>query len=241
MIPEDLSELVSNPRLIPGIHNYCDRWCERCPRTLRCSVFEIEQRNAAQQPSSDQENQSFWKAIEDSLALALQMLEQRLQAEGIELTDELLRQSDRDLEQSANRAANARCVQLARQYARLASQALEQFDRQRSQCKPLGIDFPKPHAEALEIVSWYQSFLYTKLRRATESAQDEIGLDDANGSAKVALVAADRSLSAWGQLLNAYPEHQDAIFPLLTLLQKITSEAEASFPQARDFKRPGLD
>ncbi len=27
---------------IPGIHNYCDRWCERCPFSSRCRAFAIE-------------------------------------------------------------------------------------------------------------------------------------------------------------------------------------------------------
>ena len=27
---------------ISGIHNYCDRWCERCQFTNRCSVFADE-------------------------------------------------------------------------------------------------------------------------------------------------------------------------------------------------------
>ena len=26
---------------IPGIFNYCDRWCERCPLTARCSVYAM--------------------------------------------------------------------------------------------------------------------------------------------------------------------------------------------------------
>jgi hypothetical protein len=27
---------------IPGVYNYCDRWCERCPFTGRCRVFADE-------------------------------------------------------------------------------------------------------------------------------------------------------------------------------------------------------
>ena len=27
---------------IPSIHNYCDRWCERCPFTSRCRAYAIE-------------------------------------------------------------------------------------------------------------------------------------------------------------------------------------------------------
>ena len=32
-----------NPKFIPGIFNYCDRWCERCAFTARCRTFAMEQ------------------------------------------------------------------------------------------------------------------------------------------------------------------------------------------------------
>ena len=28
--------------LITGIHNYCDRWCERCPFTTQCGSYALE-------------------------------------------------------------------------------------------------------------------------------------------------------------------------------------------------------
>ncbi len=30
----------NNKNNISGIHNYCDRWCERCAFTTRCAAFE---------------------------------------------------------------------------------------------------------------------------------------------------------------------------------------------------------
>jgi predicted protein tyrosine phosphatase len=33
-----LLKLASDPKFIPGIYNYCDRWCERCPFTSRCLI-----------------------------------------------------------------------------------------------------------------------------------------------------------------------------------------------------------
>ena len=37
---------------ILGIFNYCDRWCERCTLSGRCSVFAEEQRMVFGAPSS---------------------------------------------------------------------------------------------------------------------------------------------------------------------------------------------
>ena len=41
-----LKELACDPRFISGIHNYCDRWCERCPLTSRCLGYAVEQQDA---------------------------------------------------------------------------------------------------------------------------------------------------------------------------------------------------
>jgi len=35
----------SNLKFISGIHNYCDRWCERCHFTERCEVYAAEEAN----------------------------------------------------------------------------------------------------------------------------------------------------------------------------------------------------
>ena len=64
---------------------------------------------------------------------------------------------------------------------------------------------------------------------------------DANGSAKVALVAIDRSLAAWRALQLSLPEKSETIKPMLIDLDALRSAVEARFPRARDFIRPGLD
>lgn len=43
-----LSRLVEDKKLISGIYNYCDRWCERCPQTARCLNFKMGQARDAQ-------------------------------------------------------------------------------------------------------------------------------------------------------------------------------------------------
>ena len=43
MNKDEFMELADNPNFISGIHNYCDRWCERCQFTSRCAVYAIEQ------------------------------------------------------------------------------------------------------------------------------------------------------------------------------------------------------
>lgn len=64
---------------------------------------------------------------------------------------------------------------------------------------------------------------------------------DSNGSAKVALVAIDRSSAAWGALQLSLPDKAHTINPILVELDRLRRLTEKRFPQARDFIRPGLD
>ena len=64
---------------------------------------------------------------------------------------------------------------------------------------------------------------------------------DFNGSAKVALIAAERSLAAWVKLSEWLPDSRDEALPMMALLQKIIAEGDREFPDARLFKRPGFD
>ncbi|HBB96859.1 MAG TPA: hypothetical protein DC054_15885 [Blastocatellia bacterium] len=64
---------------------------------------------------------------------------------------------------------------------------------------------------------------------------------DSNGSAKVALVAIDRSTAAWGALQLSLPDKAHTINQMLVELDRLRRLTEKRFPQARDFIRPGLD
>jgi hypothetical protein len=122
-------------------------------------------------------------------------------------------------------------------------------------------------SSAIEVIRWYQFFVAAKVFRAligleAEGADetltaDEIfagaeidddeepfaagGNDDADGSAKIALIAIDRSLSAWRVMQSSVPEKADSIRPMLIELERIRHIAEQTFPHARDFIRPGFD
>jgi hypothetical protein len=66
-------------------------------------------------------------------------------------------------------------------------------------------------------------------------------LIDANGSAKTALIAIDRSLAAWRALQISLPEKSESIKPVLIELDRLRRSIEARFRHARDFIRPGFD
>jgi hypothetical protein len=100
----------------------------------------------------------------------------------------------------------------------------------------------------VEVIRWYQHFLYPKIMRALGSAahEREGGYDDddprdSEGSAKIALIAIDRSIEAWEHLRNALIDDADSILDILAHLERLRRAAESEFPNARAFVRPGFD
>lgn len=121
-------------------------------------------------------------------------------------------------------------------------------------------------SDAIEVIRWYQFFIAAKVYRALMGREDKIledalteneilagddvdeeevefgGIaDDSDGSAKIALIAIDRSSSAWRMMLSSVPEKVDSVKPMLLELERLRRATELVFPQARDFIRPGFD
>jgi hypothetical protein len=93
MDKDTIEKIVENPRLIRGMHNYCDRWCERCPMTAHCAVFVMEQTESESPLSCDPENEAFWQQIENTLKTALELLREMAQEAGVDL-DTLIPEED---------------------------------------------------------------------------------------------------------------------------------------------------
>jgi hypothetical protein len=101
--------------------------------------------------------------------------------------------------------------------------------------------------EALEVIKWYQYQINIKLMRAIESKKREDSLElndfpkDSDGSAKVALLGIDRSISSWNEFLKYLPEQKERILNLSIHLNRLRKRVESEFPNARAFIRPGFD
>src|SRR5688572_16172715 len=91
MTPQRLKQLAANPNNIPGVYNYCDRWCERCPLTARCLTYamEIDQLEDhfdadPAQVSRDTDNRKFWDALSGSLKLTMEMIADDCRERGLD-------------------------------------------------------------------------------------------------------------------------------------------------------------
>ena len=57
----------------------------------------------------------------------------------------------------------------------------------------------------------------------------------------MALIGIDRSIAAWRMMQLSLPDRVESIVPLILQLERLRQRLEKSFPQARDFVRPGFD
>ena len=64
---------------------------------------------------------------------------------------------------------------------------------------------------------------------------------DSDGSAKVALIGIDRSISAWGEMIKHFQDQDDKIVDIIAHLNGLRERTEIEFPKARAFVRPGFD
>ena len=64
---------------------------------------------------------------------------------------------------------------------------------------------------------------------------------DSNGSAKIALIAIDRSIGAWAVIPRYNRLCKESVFEIISLLGLVRQAVEETFPRARSFIRPGFD
>jgi hypothetical protein len=265
MKAEAIEELARDPRFIPGIYNYCDRWCERCPLSNRCLNYAIEKREDDGDPAArDMANEKFWHKLHQSFRETIEMVQADAKERGIDLDDPALR-AEMAVQDRQERRLAAKNRPLARAAMGYLKAADEWFKSAKSIFHVKGLELDQlarlevgdPGAEAtelqglVEVIRWYQHFIYVKLCRAIESkASEDLETNeemksfpkDSNGSAKIALIAVDRSIAAWSALRSTLGENQpDDILDLLVQLAALRGETEKLFPQARAFTRPGFD
>jgi len=260
MDKETIKSLAKKPELISGIYNYCDRWCERCAFTSRCMTFAVNEETGDGRETRDEHNRAFWDGLNDVFKVTLELLEEMAEKEGIDLnsleTEALL-----DQEESVEKAAQEHeCAKAAMSYVRMVKDwfdsTMHLFEQKGDELETrarLALPNTDPKNEAnnlqeiVKVIRWYHSLIYAKLMRGLEGEMEERPTcltdcpKDSDGSVKVALIAMDRSLAAWTEMRDHFPEQEDAILGFLVHLERLRRATERSFPHARAFVRPGFD
>lgn len=260
MTPDELNKLLDDESLISGVHNYCNRWCERCPFTTRCSVFRMEQAAGLNDHVEDPtlpapDVDTTLDHVSDMFALTRQMLEEGIKEQGLDF-DEIVAEA-----RTAPKRRKIRQPRFIKDAMTYATGVMKWLTRNRSTFQARAAELEQVHAaglpgsdpqhtldsitDALEIIEWHLFFIHVKLRRALpdefDDPDDEDANRDAHGSAKIALIALDDSIAAWTRLRDLLPDAADAILDHLATLSRLRKAAEKHFPQARAFERPGFD
>ena len=252
---------------IPSIYNYCDRWCARCPFTSRCTVYSSEQKLRR---TDDFRSQEYWDQISDNLKKGLDLLGKKAAKFGIDINDITGEEMDeiRRQENEKRRLVSKHPLQrLTARYSRHAADLLQDpgfWTVAGAETIATVNRDPVLNATGLEsgrilgfreVIGWYSLFIHLKFERALGSRMDEAEFDelygnedhdpdtyqrDANGSAKIALIAVQRSLEAWQGLYELIPD-DDKIQPIFMLLRRIERTGKDEFPDWEKFRRPGFD
>jgi hypothetical protein len=243
MKAKELVELAGDPRFISGIYNYCDRWCERCNFTSRCLTYEQlpESSKSEDSETHDLNNAKFWEELGEIFNETRQMIEEFAAEQGIDLKSA---EAEAAVEEHRERRKSAREEKLAKLAERYAHMTREWLNREDDDLKEAA-RFDEALQDAIKVIRWYQFMPAVKIARGF--MRNDLGVEedpiqnDSNGSIKVALIAVDRSIAAWGRLKSFLPEKAEGILPILAHLETLRRDIEHAFPNARDFIRPGFD
>jgi len=228
---------------IDFISAYCDRWCERCAYTSRCSAYAcqvaiamcgdaaegLELAIGTPQPEVGEKPEppaAAWLADFDNAAPTAEEQAAYMAAE-----------SARD-----ERIEALRLATLTRVYS------LSSFEWLRDRAETLRTTADAIIVEALDIVAHDSAFIGAKIHRALdgrdrfeheEAFEDDAVQNDWNGSAKVALISVERSETAWQTIAAAASD------PVATILAEQLADLRGliveAFPHAKSFVRPGFD
>jgi len=241
-----LERLAAEKRFIPGIYNYCDRWCERCPQTSRCLNFSISEEEFSDPEAQDIRNEAFWNKLSGILGETLELLRESAEKWGIELETLVSMDDIENIKAKDVAAENHLLCRAAKRYSELVEdwfRGRETLLFETAAAAREGVSLE----EAIDVIRWYQYFICAKVIRAVrgkieeeEERCDEFA-SDSDGSAKIALIAMDRSVAAWA-IIRHYDIHgAERVLNIIAFLDHLRQAVEKAFSSARSFIRPGFD
>jgi hypothetical protein len=242
-----LKKLAADKRFIPGIYNYCDRWCERCPQTFHCLNFFLSEKEFSDPETHDIRNEAFWTKLSGILGETLELLREAAKEWGIELDTLGSMDNAEDMKAKHEAAENHLLCRAAKRYGEMVEDWLTERETlffETAAAAREGVDLE----EAFEVIRWYQYFISPKIMRAVRGKVEEEEEEkcdefksDSDGSAKIALIVMDRSIGAWA-VIRHYDTHRDErVLDIIAFLDRLRQAVEKAFPNARSFIRPGFD
>ena len=222
---------------IHSIHDYCDRWCDRCPFIEKCAFIQGKLDVSENEESVQMlawEGRQYGLQMEANCNMALDTIAE---------IEEVLENDD--LVESATEFREVMQI-LLEDFSYWTEMATAQANLTASGARD-GAEVLKEVRlidKCRDLLCWDYIFVGAKVRRAVAgqlmSKGDEATQSDSNGSAKVALICVERSLNALKQIFEIVQDEERFLVPL-SLLERIHKLLKERFPEAEKFIRPGFD
>jgi hypothetical protein len=235
------------PPLVPGVHNYCDRWCERCRFKTRCIVAVMHQRIDAARARGQEVSESdvLDELIPPYDGSPRPWLDEIVEAANRPPTEAEQRETERREHELEQRLEADTLLLDAREYGLMAeriSSALIARLSGRGDAVVLS---------ALEAIAWHALCISAKTYRAVSGElldeiwdmEDDDPLQaDHNGSAKIARLMAAESRECWAVLMQVGRAVADGVpMKMIERLDRLDRDLAIRFPRAMEFVRPGFD
>jgi len=185
---------------IPGIYNYCNRWCERCIYTDKCRVFASEKifsrevEAIKRYEKSMEENKDFWDQVNKTIEEAAELIDEEiplLKNDKSSLFEQWEEDEDaedamKEHEEKRVKAKNQDMSKVALKYENTVHKwFMERKDiliqEYNSDTEDFDLTYPgivdesllKQLKESIEVIQWYHIQIWIKINRALSSSYEE--------------------------------------------------------------------
>jgi len=208
--------------------------------------FSLSEEEFSDPETQDIQNEAFWKKLSGIFGETLELLKEAAKEWGVDL-DTLDSTDDIEKMKAKGEAAeNHLLCRAAKKYAEMVKDWVDEKETlffETAAAARDGVDLD----EAVEVIRWYQYFICAKITRAVrgkideEEERDDEFPSDSDGSAKIALIAMDRSIAAWAMIRHYDTYGAEAVVDIIAFLDGLRQAVEKTFPRARSFVRPGFE
>ncbi len=253
---------------VPGIYNFCDKWCEKCTQKSKCMSYVVgkkmeEKLGKTLEESLYTKQETTWIYLKNIFDTTYEILHELAKERGIDMEDIYAAEDmekgfwpdecDDALQDEVCNAFDesaSQLIQICIIYETLGEECLEKVFAVLDEKEWMpGTPEGKETEDALDKINWYMDVIPTKIRKALlafyqsrEADNREMYECEYNGSAKVALVAIRVSGMAWEALKKycSLPVVKDIIH-VQVVLEQLQRDIETQFPGGSKFRRPGFD
>lgn len=244
---------------IPGIYNYCDRWCEKCTQQTHCISFVVGKKlNEYDQLDllgrKQKKKGNLWETLKKLFDSTLEALNMIAEERGISLGDIFEAENvneglwDETYQtplvgtKEYKLVEQSDIVRMSILYEKAGDECITRILQ--TFCTDKDPGFGSEWDEAWDQIIWDLNLVKSKMRQALTRkycSGKRKRAEEYNGLAKMALLVIDRNLEAWQVVGRFYPDCRKEIGELKIVLEQLRGDIEEKFPNARNFLRFGFE